>query len=156
MKVLDKGSTINGHQLQLVLTAQTPVTVEKVAAVATSRDRAISTPAEAARFHLQEAGDFSELLAAQERAWTELWDDFAVTVTVGTPAGLALNLHTFHVLQATAGASVDLDAGITARGLHGEGYRGHVFWDEMFVYPLLTLRRPQLTRDLLAYRYRRL
>jgi trehalose/maltose hydrolase-like predicted phosphorylase len=67
-----------------------------------------------------------------------------------------LNLHTFHVLQSTAGASVDLDAGITARGLHGEGYRGHVFWDEMFVYPLLTLRRPQLTRDLLAYRYRRL
>jgi len=156
MEVLDEGSAINGHQLQLDLTAQTPVTVEKVAAIATSRDRAISTPAEAARFHLQLAGDFSELLAAQERAWTELWDDFAVTVTVGTPAGLALNLHTFHVLQATAGASVDLDAGITARGLHGEGYRGHVFWDEMFVYPLLTLRRPQLTRDLLAYRYRRL
>ncbi|MDF2747997.1 MAG: haloacid dehalogenase [Propionibacteriaceae bacterium] len=31
-----------------------------------------------------------------------------------------------------------------------------MFWDEAFIYPLLTLRRPQLTRDLLAYRYRRL
>jgi beta-phosphoglucomutase family hydrolase len=68
MEVLDEGSAINGHELQLVLTAQTPVTVEKVAAVATSRDRAISTPAEAARFHLQQAGDFSELLAAHEQA----------------------------------------------------------------------------------------
>jgi trehalose/maltose hydrolase-like predicted phosphorylase len=156
MDAIGTGSTIIGHQLQLALTAQTPVTVEKVAAVATSRDRAISTPAEAACFHLQQAGDFSELLLAHERAWMQLWDDFAVTVTAASPTGLALNRHTFHVLQATAWASTDLDAGIAARGLHGEGYRGHVFWDEAFVYPLLTLRRPQLTRDLLAYRYRRL
>jgi beta-phosphoglucomutase family hydrolase len=155
MEVVNGSATI-GHEFQLDLAARTPVTVEKVAAVATSHDRAISTPVEAACFHLQEAGDFSELLTAHERAWRDLWDDFAVTVTIGSPVGLALNLHTFHVLQATAGASSDLDAGITARGLHGEGYRGHVFWDEMFVYPLLTLRRPQLTRDLLAYRYRRL
>jgi trehalose/maltose hydrolase-like predicted phosphorylase len=148
------GSTIIGHQLQLALTAQTPITVEKVATVASSRDRAISTPAEAACFQLQQAGDFSELLLAQERAWMQLWDDFAVTAAAASPTGLALNLHTFHV--ATAEASIDLDAGIAARGLHREGYRGHVFWDEAFVYPLLTLRRPQLTRDLLAYRYRRL
>jgi trehalose/maltose hydrolase-like predicted phosphorylase len=156
MDAIGTGSTIIGHQLQLALTAQTPITVEKVAAVASSRDRAISTPAEAACFQLQQAGDFSELLLAHERAWMQLWDDFGVTAAAASPTGLALNLHTFHVLQATAGASIDLDAGIAARGLHGEGYRGHVFWDETFVYPLLTLRRPQLTRDLLAYRYRRL
>jgi trehalose/maltose hydrolase-like predicted phosphorylase len=154
MDAIGTGSTIIGHQLQLALTAQTPITVEKVATVASSRDRAISTPAEAACFQLQQAGDFSELLLAQERAWMQLWDDFAVTAAAASPTGLALNLHTFHV--ATAEASIDLDAGIAARGLHGEGYRGHVFWDEAFVYPLLTLRRPQLTRDLLAYRYRRL
>jgi trehalose/maltose hydrolase-like predicted phosphorylase len=149
MDAIGTGSTIIGHQLQLALTAQTPITVEKVATVASSRDRAISTPAEAACFQLQQAGDFSELLLAQERAWMQLWDDFAVTAAAASPTGLALNLHTFHV--ATAEASIDLDAGIAARGLHREGYRGHVFWDEAFVYPLLTLRRPQLTRDLLAY-----
>ena len=156
MDAIGTGSMIIGHQLQLALTAQTPITVEKVAAVASSRDRAISTPAEAACFQLQQAGDFSELLLAHERAWMQLWDDFGVTAAAASPTGLALNLHTFHVLQATAGASIDLDAGIAARGLHGEGYRGHVFWDEAFVYPLLTLRRPQLTSDLVAYRYRRL
>lgn len=48
-----------------------------------------------------------------------------------------------------------LDAGLPARGLHGEGYRGHIFWDELFVYPMLTLRRPELTRAFLLYRYRR-
>ena len=29
-----------------------------------------------------------------------------------------------------------IDAGLPARGLHGEAYRGHVFWDELFVMPL--------------------
>jgi hypothetical protein len=126
MDAIGTGSTIIGHQLQLALTAQTPITVEKVATVASSRDRAISTPAEAACFQLQQAGDFSELLLAQERAWMQLWDDFAVTAAAASPTGLALNLHTFHV--ATAEASIDLDAGIAARGLHREGYRGHVFY----------------------------
>ena len=30
-----------------------------------------------------------------------------------------------------------------ARGLHGEAYRGHVFWDELFVFPVLNLRLPE-------------
>ncbi|WP_454852349.1 glycosyl hydrolase family 65 protein [Promicromonospora soli] len=77
-------------------------------------------------------------------------------MTAGEQAGLALNLHTFHVLATLAAAGPDIDNGVPARGLHGEGYRGHVFWDEMFVYPMLTLRRPELTESLLAYRHRRL
>jgi beta-phosphoglucomutase family hydrolase len=145
-----------GHELDLELTAGVPTTVEKVVAVATSRDPAISTPALAARFHLDGAGDFADLLAAHARAWTALWEDFAVTVACDARTALALNLHTFHVLQTTSCPGVEIDAGLPARGLHGEGYRGHVFWDEMFVYPMLTLRRPELTRAVLAYRCRRL
>jgi HAD superfamily hydrolase (TIGR01509 family) len=145
-----------GHELQVEVAAGVPTTLEKVVAVATSRDPAITTATEAACFHLRQAGDFEALLAEHARAWSALWEDFAVTVTAGPLTGLALNLHTFHVLQTVAGTSRDLDVGIGARGLHGEGYQGHVFWDEQFVYPLLTLRRPELTRNLLAYRYRRL
>ncbi|MEO8222803.1 MAG: glycosyl hydrolase family 65 protein [Specibacter sp.] len=74
----------------------------------------------------------------------------------GQSSRQALNLTIFHVLQTVATASPDLDAGIPARGLHGEGYRGHIFWDELFVYPMLTLRRPELTSSFLLYRYRRL
>ncbi len=43
-----------------------------------------------------------------------------------------------------------------ARGLHGEAYRGHIFWDELFIFPVLNLRLPAITRSLLRYRYRRL
>ena len=42
-----------------------------------------------------------------------------------------------------------------ARGLHGEAYRGHIFWDELFIFPVLNLRLPTITRSLLRYRYRR-
>ncbi|HEV2356667.1 MAG TPA: glycosyl hydrolase family 65 protein, partial [bacterium] len=42
------------------------------------------------------------------------------------------------------------------RGLNGEAYRGHVFWDELYVYPFLNFRMPEVTRELLLYRYRRL
>jgi len=79
-----------------------------------------------------------------------------MTVEAGQQASFALNVHILHVLQSASLPGAEVDAGLPARGLHGEGYRGHVFWDELFVFPLLNLRLPLLTRQLLLYRYRRL
>ena len=45
----------------------------------------------------------------------------------------------------------ELDAGIPARGWHGEGYRGHIFWDELFIFPFLNLHLPILAGALLLY-----
>ena len=36
--------------------------------------------------------------------------------------------------------------GHPARGLHGEAYRGHIFWDDAFVFPYLDLRMPESCR----------
>ena len=69
---------------------------------------------------------------------------------------LKLRVHIFHCLQTASPHSIDLDVGIPARGWHGEAYRGHIFWDELFIFPFLSLRLPTLTRALLSYRYRRL
>jgi trehalose/maltose hydrolase-like predicted phosphorylase len=60
------------------------------------------------------------------------------------------------MLQVISLHTAGLDAGIPARGLHGEGYRGHVFWDELFVLPLYVMRTPDVARSLLDYRWRRL
>lgn len=51
---------------------------------------------------------------------------------------------------------MDRDASVGARGLHGEGYRGHVFWGEVLVHRVLALHQPAVSRALLLYRYRRL
>lgn len=144
-----------GIEMTCMLTAGETIVIEKTVAASTSRDRAISTPSLDAAARLERAPGFTALLARHTHAWGALWSRFGVKLPSGTQAALAMNVNTFHVLQSVP-LNAEIDAGIPARGLHGEGYRGHIFWDEMFVYPMLTLRRPELTRQLLMYRYRRL
>jgi trehalose/maltose hydrolase-like predicted phosphorylase len=131
------------------------VRVEKVAAVFTSKDRAISECAEAARGLVLCAAGFDELLERHALAWGRIWRRCQISID-HEDAQQVLNLHMFHLLQTVSEHSVDLDAGIPARGLHGEAYRGHVFWDELFVLPFLSLRFPEIARSLLMYRWRRL
>lgn len=144
------------HVIELGLAAGVPVVVDKVAAYATSRDPAIASPQLAAVTHAGQAGSFAALRRDHEQAWRHLWGRFEVTVEGDTEISLGVNLAIFHLLQTLSPHTAGIDAGVPARGLHGEGYRGHVFWDELFVFPLLTLRTPALTRALLTYRWQRL
>ncbi len=144
------------HDLALDLAQGVPVTVDKVVAVYSSRDQAISTPALAAQTLIEVAPAFDDLLSNHILAWDHLWTRFRLETDADEETGLAINLHVFHLLQTASKHTIDLDVGIPARGLHGEAYRGHVFWDELFIFPFLTLHLPDLTRSLLLYRYRRL
>jgi trehalose/maltose hydrolase-like predicted phosphorylase len=131
--------------------------IEKVAALFTSRDMAISEPLWQAReLAGNVAASFDELLSRHTLAWSNLWGRSAIRLGTGHDVAKLANLHIFHILQTVSENSIGLDVGIPARGLHGEAYRGHVFWDELFVFPFLTLRFPELARSLLLYRYRRL
>jgi alpha,alpha-trehalase len=137
------------------------VTVEKALALHSSRDNAISECGLAARHAVAVAGGFDELLATHAQAWEQLWRRFDLAIErpdaqAGNQTGLVLRLHLFHLLQTTSLNTMDLDVGVPARGWHGEAYRGHVFWDELFIFPLLNFRVPEITRELLMYRYRRL
>ncbi|MEW1809258.1 HAD-IA family hydrolase [Pseudarthrobacter phenanthrenivorans] len=151
-----KGS-FHFHDLLLSLDAGTPVRITKTVAVVTSRDRAISSPETGARAVLERTGgDFDSVLAAHEEAWRRELRPFMVEIEAPVQVRLVLNLHIFHLLQTLTHHTAELDAGVTARGLHGEGYRGHVFWDELFVLPVLTSRIPDVARSLIDYRWRRL
>ncbi|MDQ3974604.1 MAG: glycoside hydrolase family 65 protein [Actinomycetota bacterium] len=145
-----------GHELDLDLRSGQPTAVEKVVALYTSRDRAISEPALEARKAVADAAGFEPLLARHALAWEQQWRRFAVDLDADERTCRILNLHLFHLLQVASPAVLELDVGVPARGLHGEAYRGHVFWDELFILPLLDLRRPLLTQALLGYRRRRL
>ncbi|QCQ91137.1 glycoside hydrolase family 65 protein [Rhodococcus sp. SGAir0479] len=132
------------------------VEVEKVVAVYTSRDRAISEPLAAAQESALSAHGYADLLAAHVEAWDALWRRFEVSLGAPVRARQATDVQIFHLLQTLSPHTADLDVGVPARGLHGEAYRGHVFWDDVFVFPVLNMRLPELTRALLLYRYRRL
>jgi trehalose 6-phosphate phosphatase len=133
------------------------VLVEKVIALFTSRDPAISEPArDACDYATNVAGSFDALLARHAIALRSLWERMDIRLGTDGEIARALHLHLFHVLQTVSNNSLELDVGVPARGLHGEAYRGHVFWDELFLIPLLCVRVPELAGALLRYRFRRL
>ena len=145
------------HALALDLEQGQPVTVEKIAALYTSRDRAVSECLLAARQAAAGAPGFADLEARHTTAWESLWSRFDIKLDSANQwAETVLHLHTFHLLQTISPHSVPLDAGVPARGWHGEAYRGHVFWDELFIFPILNFQFPALAAALLRYRHERL
>jgi alpha,alpha-trehalase len=133
------------------------VRIEKIAALYTSRDRAISNCRIEAQKAARRADGFAVLRASHVLSWDHLWERCAIRASAGGPRmQQILNLHILHLLQSVSVNSINLDIGVPPRGLHGEAYRGLIMWDELFIFPLISLRIPDLTRALLTYRYRRL
>jgi trehalose/maltose hydrolase-like predicted phosphorylase len=153
-ELIDESGFI-AHEMLLDGQKGKSVRVEKVAALYTSKDFAISEPRLEARKAIGRAPSFKELLGSHVEAWSALWKRCEMLVT-DDDAQLVLNLHLFHLLQTVCMNTIGLDVGVPSRGLHGEAYRGHIFWDELFIFPFLNFRFPELTRSLLMYRFRRL
>lgn len=67
---------------------------------------------------------------------------------------LALRFAQYHLL---AMLPLDSHSSIAAKGLTGEGYKGHVFWDtEVFILPYYLLNEPNKAKQLLEYRLNRM
>ena len=106
---------------------------------------------------------FPQLLAAQEQYMNGFWrrsdvrvrdirKDLTQRTTVEIHQAIRFNL--FHILQASARAE---NAGVPAKGMTGQAYEGHYFWDtEIYVLPFLTYTSPRIARNLLTFRYKML
>ena len=146
-----------GQRLMVDCEGKKPVRVEKTLALVDARDFAINEPREAACKRAHRTPRFEELLTRHARAWRRLWHRADLRLTTSSRyAPTVLRLHVFHLLQTASTQTIGRDVGIPARGLHGEAYRGHIFWDEIFAFPVLNLLIPELTRSLLLYRFHRL
>src|SRR6266508_3170243 len=142
------------HQLTLELRQGRPATVEKIVALSTSRDRATSESRADARLLVAGAEDFEQLLTRHQTAWDSLWNRFDIHLDSANEwTETVLHLHIFHLLQTISPHTLRLDVGVPARGWHGEAYRGHIFWDEMFDCPFFNFQRPILASALLEYRH---
>jgi beta-phosphoglucomutase family hydrolase len=150
-----------GQEFGVELRQGETLVLEKAATLYSSRDRAISEPALAARKAIARAGRFDDVLTDHVVAWKHLWRrcDIHMLPAAGRfplNVPMLLRLNMLHLLQAVSPNSIGLDIGVPARGWTGEAYEGHVFWDELFIFPFLNYRSPEITRSLLMYRYRRL
>lgn len=95
------------------------------------------------------------LLREHVSYWEEKWGTADVRIYGDEIAQKSLRFNIFHLIQ-----SVNPDderVSVAARALHGEGYRGHVFWDtEIFMLPFYIYTNPEAARSLLMYRYHNL
>ena len=125
---------------------------DRIFAVFTSRD--VANPAKAARDHIASIGPrgFRTAAAAHVDAWRRRWEEAEVRIVGDEEAQRALRFATYHLIAAANSADEHVSVG--ARGLTGEAYRGHVFWDtEIYMLPFYVLTDPPTARALLMYRY---
>jgi trehalose/maltose hydrolase-like predicted phosphorylase len=144
------------HVLAFEARQGSSVRIEKTVSFYTSRDPATSDTLVKAGTSARRYLDFAGALERHTSAWEEVWRVCDLEVACDERVQLLLRLHVNHLVQVCSRHTADLDAGVPARGLNGEAYRGHVFWDELFVLPFLAVRVPEVARALLMYRYRRL
>jgi len=130
--------------------------VEKMVSFYTSRDPAVSDTLVRAATSAARHDEFASSFRRHSAAWDELWRVCDMRVSGDDEVQLLLRLHIAHLLQVCSRHTADLDAGLPARGLNGEAYRGHVFWDEIYALSFFNFRLPEVTRGLLMYRYRRM
>src|SRR6516225_5634218 len=109
------------------------------------------------------AQGFPQLLYAQEQYMNDFWrrsdvrvrdirEDRTKRTTVEIQQAIRFNL--FHILQASARAE---DTGVPAKGLTGQAYEGHYFWDtEIYLLPFLIYTSPGIAKNLLTFRYKML
>lgn len=132
------------------------VVMEKRVAIETSIDTDVTDPRTAAIRTMLESGNWQAVHAEHVAAWQQIWEHLDMQIEGDDDATHINRLHAYHLLSTASPFNADFDAGIPARGLHGEAYRGHIFWDEIFALPIFQVHTPDIARSLLLYRYRRL
>ncbi|MDB2070106.1 glycoside hydrolase family 65 protein [Clostridium perfringens] len=81
----------------------------------------------------------------------EFWRTADVIIEGDNALQQGIRFNLFHLMQS---AGRDGKTGMGAKGLSGEGYEGHYFWDtEMYVFPVFVYTKPDLAKKLLDYRY---
>ncbi len=96
--------------------------------------------------------DGYEHVAERQRVFlTEFWEHADVEVDAEPQVQQAIRWNIFQLCQASARAET---TGIPAKGLTGQAYEGHYFWDtEIYVTPFLTHTEPRISRNLLRFRH---
>jgi kojibiose phosphorylase len=125
---------------------------KKFTTIYTSRD--VENPSDAAVEELKRltSSDFDGLVDEHIKAWEEIWNNIDICIDGDGRAQLGMRFNLFHL--ASMPNKNDDKVSIGAKGLHGNGYQGHVYWDtEIFMLPMFIYTQPDIARTLLQYRY---
>ncbi|MBR1584769.1 MAG: glycoside hydrolase family 65 protein [Clostridia bacterium] len=139
-----------GRRYEVRLTPGMIVTVDKIVSYVTgekSRERKCLEEA------LQWAGraDYEALRREQIEYMAAFWHDSGITIDGDERLYQGLRFNMFQLLQSVGR---DGKTNIAAKGLTGEGYEGHYFWDtETYIFPMFLHVKPEIAKALLTFRY---
>lgn len=93
-----------------------------------------------------------EQLYREQREYLDrFWNSSLLEIDGDELLGAAVRYNQYQLIQSVG---KDPHSNIAAKGLSGEGYEGHYFWDtEMYMQPFFTLTNPEISRNLVEYRY---
>ena len=148
---LDGEKKSEGTDWLFSCSASGSVTLDKIFAVASTMDGdGFEALAKDQLNAACEAG-FEQLLEEQETFWAQYWKDGDIEIDGNVQDQQGVRFSLFHLRQGNPERN---NRSISANGLTGDGYSGHVFWDtEMYMLPPYIYTQPETVRPLLEYRY---
>lgn len=100
---------------------------------------------------MDDIATFEDLFSEQIQSYKEFWSSSDIVIKGNGDLQKGIRFNLFHLNQ---GAGRDGKTNFSAKGLTGEGYEGHYFWDtEMYILPFFIYTNPQIAKSLLTYRY---
>jgi trehalose/maltose hydrolase-like predicted phosphorylase len=128
--------------------------LDRLVAVRASGRRAPSEAAARSLLADAEEMGFDRLLAEQRSAWATRWANADIRIEGDVEMQRAIRFALFELMAHVPNLG---EAAIGPRGVTGDHYGGHVFWDsDVFVLPFLAATHPPAARAMLEYRIRRL
>lgn len=96
---------------------------------------------------------FDQLLKESSKKWLEFWKENKIEIDTDQDFDiLAIRFAQYHTRRFTP--YHDYRCNIEAKGMVGEEYKGHTFWDtEIFIYPYYLYTQPHIAKQLLEHRY---
>ncbi|MGM0502954.1 MAG: glycoside hydrolase family 65 protein, partial [Bacillota bacterium] len=95
--------------------------------------------------------EFLGLKKEQYAYLKDFWEQANVEIEGDPKVQQGLRFNQFHLLQSVG---KDGQTNIAAKGVTGEGYEGHYFWDtEIYSLPFFLYLKPSISKKLLEFRY---
>ena len=113
-------------------------------------------PLKKAQEKISQELNYNQLFLEHKNSWSKIWDDIDIFIKGDRLSQKIVRLNAYHLVISNSPISTKWDSGIYARGLTGECYRGHIFWDDVFIFPFYCMNFPLVAKNVLMYRVKRL
>jgi len=140
-----------GRAVACDLSAGEELVVDRFVAVHTEREVPLPGPSAVRAARSAQNAGFDALLDAHAAAWAQIWEVADVEIEGDPAAQIGVRFAAAELIAAAP--TEDSRSSIAAKGLTGDGYKGHVFWDtDIFQLPFFAAVRPDIARRIVEYR----